>query len=131
MLAHPTNAFAQGFGTDPSQISGPSASQISETTSAAFGSVGRAFEAFLYLCGIASFITFVLLAYRHHNRTQQGGGRSMDKDGMGYVFRYLAFLLLSAICFSAPTVMGSARETLIGGGQVTGVQAPPVQPSFN
>lgn len=85
-------------------------------------------EGLIYLLGVACFVRFILLVRRHYAKDMQGGGRSMDKNDPWYVFQIILVLALSAICFSAPTLLGSASVSILGSAPRQGIQAPSQDP---
>jgi hypothetical protein len=116
-----TTVMAQGFSQNPSQINGPTAGQISSNVAASLGGISKGFEAFLYLMGVVFMVVFVLTIWKWK--------KSDGRDGnIGLI---CVALILSVVCFAAPTFMGSAKTTLLGTGATTGVQAPSSTPNFN
>lgn len=116
-----STVMAQGFGSNPSQINGPSAGQISTNIAGSLGGISKGFEAFLYFLGVVFMVLFILAAWKY----KKSDGR---EGNMGLICTYL---VLAVCSFAAPTVMGSASVTIFGNGARTGVSAPTSTPNFN
>lgn len=121
LLVGATSVMAQGFSQNPSQINGPTLGQISNNVASSMGGVSKGFEAFLYLMGVVFMVIFVLTIWKW----KKSDGRE------GNIGLICAALVLSVVCFAAPTFMGSAKTTILGTGATTGVQAPSSTPNFN
>lgn len=112
------------FAIDTNAV-GVTAGQVSRNIALSLFESVSLFEAFLYALGIFLFIKFLINASKHARYSNNNG----KGDSSDYVRNFCTQLVLSCLCFAAPTVMGSMRATLFGDVQTQSVQAP--QPSFN
>jgi hypothetical protein len=109
-------AQSSGFGSNPSNISGPSITAISNNVSSNMGGVAKGFESFLYLLGAFFIVVFIMMAWKY----KKSEGRE------GNVGVICAALVLSVCSFAAPTLVGSASVSIFGSGARTGVAQPSV-----
>lgn len=115
----------RSFAADWTAATGPTVSSMSSNVSASlFGSVSG-FEAFLYLLGIIFFCD-VLRRTVNHAKNSNNAGRGEQGS---WISSIVVQLVLSVFCFTAPSVVGSARSTIFGSAPVTSVKSP--GPTFN